>query len=220
MMAEIFTAELNRFQGYRCVCGRQVTEEQQGERKAQMFMCCQECKLVTHDTCTDQILHPCLPSCFDEQKIHNAFIRMFASLLYNYRTGFVDHLDNHATTITASNTTSSGRVQPLYFSKEKFLKHSDKDTREFLSHLSNSQMFTQFITDRLLKPEQDPEILVFDEYIKLKLNRSRLKLVKDDTPFLNDDSFRVSQIIWATPPVNDIGEKKYKRFPTNLQFKK
>lgn len=46
-------------------------------------------------------------------------------------------------------------------------------------------MFTQFITDRLLKPEQDPEILVFDEYIKLKLNRSRLKLVKDDTPFLN-----------------------------------
>ncbi|CEG77253.1 hypothetical protein RMATCC62417_12039 [Rhizopus microsporus] len=220
MMAEIFTAELNRFQGYRCVCGRQVTEEQQGERKAQMFMCCQECKLVTHDTCTDQILHPCLPSCFDEQKIHNAFIRMFASLLYNYRTGFVDHLDNHATAITASNTTSSGRVQPLYFSKEKFLKHSDKDTREFLSHLSNSQMFTQFITDRLLKPEQDPEILVFDEYIKLKLNRSRLKLVKDDTPFLNDDSFRVSQIIWATPPVNDIGEKKYKRFPTNLQFKK
>lgn len=46
-------------------------------------------------------------------------------------------------------------------------------------------MFTQFITDRLLKPDQDPEILVFDEYIKLKLNRSRLKLVKDDTPFLN-----------------------------------
>lgn len=87
------------------------------------------CQLVTHDNCTDQILHPCLPSCFDEQKIQNAFIRMFASLLYNYRTGFVDHLDDHSSTITASNTTSSGRIKPLYFSKEKFLKHSDKDSR-------------------------------------------------------------------------------------------
>lgn len=46
-------------------------------------------------------------------------------------------------------------------------------------------MFTQFITDRLLKPNQEPEILVFDEYIKLKLNRSKLKFVKEDTPFLN-----------------------------------
>jgi hypothetical protein len=46
-------------------------------------------------------------------------------------------------------------------------------------------MFTQFITDRLLKSDQDPEILVFDEYIKLKLNRSKLKFVKEETPFLN-----------------------------------
>lgn len=64
-------------------------------------------------------------------------------------------------------------------------------------------MFTQFITDRLLKSSQDPEILIFDEFIKLKLNRSRLKLVKQDTPFLNDSSFSISQTIWATPP-NDI----------------
>lgn len=46
-------------------------------------------------------------------------------------------------------------------------------------------MFTQFITDRLTKSTQEPEILVFDEYIKLKLNRSKLKFVKEDTPFLN-----------------------------------
>jgi hypothetical protein len=46
-------------------------------------------------------------------------------------------------------------------------------------------MFTQFITDRLVKPSQEPEIVVFDEYIKLKLNRSKLKFVKEETPFLN-----------------------------------
>lgn len=46
-------------------------------------------------------------------------------------------------------------------------------------------MFTQFIIDRLLKPIKEPEIMVFDEYIKLKLNRSKLKFVKEETPFLN-----------------------------------
>ncbi|KAI9272513.1 AEX-3 domain-containing protein [Sporodiniella umbellata] len=218
-MAEIFSSELSRFQGYRCVCGKQVTEEE-GSLRVKTFMCCQGCQLVTHDDCTDQILHPCLPSCFDEQKIHNAFIRMFASLLYNYRTGFVDQVENDMSTISASNTTSTGRAKPLYFSKDKFLKHSDKDTREFLSHFSNSQTFNQFVTDRLLKSDQDPEIVVFDEYIKLKLNRSRLKFVKDDTPFMNDDSFRVSQIIWATPPSehSQFTKETYKRFPTKFNI--
>jgi hypothetical protein len=156
--------------------------------------------LVTHDACTDQILHPCFPACFDEQKVHDSFIRMFASLLYNYRTGFVDHLeDKTISSITANDTApisspNMGRAynnsnkKSLYFSKDKFLKQSDKDTRAFLHSLSNSQMFTQFITDRLLKSNQDPEILVFDEYIKLKLNRSKLKFVKEDTPFLNVSS--------------------------------
>lgn len=67
----------------------------------------------------DEILHPCLPACFDEKKIHGAFIRMFASLLYNYRTGFVDSADESS--ITAE--------KGLIFSKDKFIKHSDKDTR-------------------------------------------------------------------------------------------
>jgi hypothetical protein len=208
IMAEIFASELTRFQGYRCVCSKLVSEE---EENTGIFMCCQgnvhlynrkyrflicflECHLVTHDACTDEILHPCFPACFDEQKVHDSFIRMFASLLYNYRTGFVDHLeDKTVSSITASDVSlpvnglpcNNANAKLLYFSKDKFLKHSDKDTRAFLSNLCNSQMFTQFITDRLLKSSQDPEILVFDEYIKLKLNRSKLKFVKEDTPFLN-----------------------------------
>jgi hypothetical protein len=75
---------------------------------------------VTHDKCIEQILHPCLPACFDEQKVHDAFIRMFASLLYNYRTGFIDHQEER--------TISAGR-KGMHFSKDRFLKHSDKDTR-------------------------------------------------------------------------------------------
>lgn len=79
---------------------------------------------MTHDACTDQILHPCLPACFDEQKVQDAFIRMFASLLYNYRTGFVDQSEDAPFITNQDNSKKT-----LYFSKERFLKHSDKDTR-------------------------------------------------------------------------------------------
>jgi hypothetical protein len=83
---------------------------------------------VTHDECTDQILHPCLPACFDEKKIHGAFIRMFASLLYNYRTGFVDSVDErNGSSITANDGLNNKKG--MMFSKDKFIKHSDKDTR-------------------------------------------------------------------------------------------
>lgn len=42
IMAEIFTSELARFQGYRCVCGKQVSEGEGGKNnRPRMFMCCQ-----------------------------------------------------------------------------------------------------------------------------------------------------------------------------------
>ena len=44
-------------------------------------------------------------------------------------------------------------------------------------------------------------------FIKLKLNRSKLKFVKEDTPFLNDDSFSISQTIWATQPDDTPGQE-------------
>lgn len=46
----------------------------------------------------------------------------------------------------------------------------------------------------------------FRRFIKLKLNRSKLKFVKEETPFLNDDSFNISQTIWATPPSDTLVE--------------
>jgi hypothetical protein len=82
-------------------------------------------------------------------------------------------------------------------------------------------MFTQFITDRLTRSPREYEVLFFDEIIKLKLNRSKLKLLKEDTPFLDvsvlslhisygllysntgafqDDSFAVTQTVWANAP--------------------
>jgi hypothetical protein len=48
----------------------------------------------------------------------------------------------------------------------------------------NSQSFSQFIAERVTKNE-DYGILYFDEVIKAKLNRSKLKLSKETTSFLD-----------------------------------
>ncbi|KAI9019384.1 AEX-3 domain-containing protein [Phycomyces nitens] len=202
-MIEMLRQELSSFHGHRCLCGQQIGEENIGGLQRQsVFMYCQDCHLVTHAVCTSQILHPCLPACFDEAKIQASFLRMFASLLCHYRSGIVDGVQEHGGNgFTASFVEYSvDKNGVLFFSKDKFLKQSDKDTRVFLSNLANSQMFNQFITDRLAKSCKDPEILMFDEYIKLKLNRSKLKFVKESTPFLNDDSYRVSQTVRASSP--------------------
>ncbi|KAI9304028.1 AEX-3 domain-containing protein [Cunninghamella echinulata] len=227
IMATLFPQELFSFQGYRCLCGKPVEHEHLSVDN--IYRICQECHLVTHDSCTDQILHPCLPACFDETKIQDTFLRMFASLLYGYRHGFMDPSDtpianksyiiNNNNNNNQNNNVNGGgnrqRRKSIFFSKDSFLKHSDKDTRSYLATLANSQMFTQFITDRLSKPLNDPEILMFDEYIKLKLNRSKLRLVKENTPFLNDDSYRISQVLWTGTSENE-PSIIYDRFPTNF----
>ncbi|ORY98199.1 hypothetical protein BCR43DRAFT_437358 [Syncephalastrum racemosum] len=221
VMVEVLPQELSYLQGYRCLCGKQVSDDVENTKQS-MFMHCQDCHLVTHDQCTDQILHACLPACFNERKVQEAFLRMFASLLYNYRSGFSDSRDvNGDATAIGANGSYTPRHGELCFSKERFLKHADKDSKSYLAQLVDSQMFTQFITDRLAKAPDEPEVLMFDEFIKLKLNRSKFKLVKEDTPFLNDNSYNISQTIWVTPPENKPPNvATYNRFPIHLHFDK
>jgi hypothetical protein len=63
-----------------------------------------------------------------------------------------------------------------------------------------SQAFSQFVLERLERPETDYEILFFDESIKSKLNRSKLKFTKEDTPFLKEKSYQVSSCISTLKP--------------------
>lgn len=99
-----------------------------------------ECKLITHEACTNQILHPCVPTCFDEEQIICAFLRMYSSLLWNYRAGFaysIEELDGNAPLAQADHTDlqtdphhgEDPHKQPRFFSKERFLKGCDRDTR-------------------------------------------------------------------------------------------
>lgn len=63
--------------------------------------------------------------------------------------------------------------------------------------LIETQAFAQFILDRIERPDTDYEILFFDESIKQKMNRSRMKFSKEATPFLNDTSCQISATIDA-----------------------
>ncbi|KAG2177827.1 hypothetical protein INT43_003074, partial [Umbelopsis isabellina] len=220
-MTEIFSHELANYAGYRCICGKEVGKDSLGSEargtntlaSTKMFMGCKACKLITHEACTNQILHPCTPACFDEQQIICAFLRLYSSLLWNYRAGFafsIEELDGNAPLAQADSANvgtpfppgEDPEKLPKFFSKERFLKGCDRDTRDYLSQFVNSQMFTQFITDRLTRSPREYEVLLFDEIIKLKLNRSKLKLLKEETPFLDDEAFAVSHTVWATPPGN------------------
>lgn len=61
--------------------------------------------------------------------------------------------------------------------------------------LLETQAFSQFLLDRVERPENDYEILYFDESIKQKMNRSRMRFSKEATPFLNETTYQISQSI-------------------------
>lgn len=54
-----------------------------------------------------------------------------------------------------------------------------------MSVFTESQAFVQFVQDRVDRSPGDPEIMFFDEVIKAKINRSRFRLGKEETKFLD-----------------------------------
>lgn len=63
--------------------------------------------------------------------------------------------------------------------------------------LVETQAYAQFILDRIESPEDDYEVLFFDESIKQKMNRSRMRFTKQQTPFLNETTYQISNSITA-----------------------
>ena len=65
--------------------------------------------------------------------------------------------------------------------------------------LLETQAFAQFLLDRTERPENDYEVMYFDECIKQKMNRSRMRFSKEATPFLNETTYQISQGIETLP---------------------
>ncbi|KAG0258686.1 hypothetical protein BG011_003144 [Mortierella polycephala] len=117
-----------------------------------------------------------------------------------------------------SGTQGSAQSDIMSFHRDVFMKGVDKEARPFLSAFTESQAFGQFIQDRVDRSPGDPEIMFFDEVIKAKINRSRFRLGREETKFLDDPSYGVQGTLKAVPPSGDIQayDNDARRFPTSL----
>ncbi|KAG0099792.1 hypothetical protein BGZ93_005866 [Podila epicladia] len=119
---------------------------------------------------------------------------------------------------TRNGTDSSTHSDTVSFHRDVFMKTIDKDARPFMSAFTESQAFVQFVQDRVDRSPGDPEIMFFDEVIKAKINRSRFRLGKEETKFLDDPSYGVQGTVKAVPPSGDVQifDTTERRFPLDL----
>lgn len=123
-----------------------------------------DCSLTVHHRCLDAVTLPCLsPANFSADRIRAAFLRCFASLLYNYRK-FMEPI--------AVGQRNSSETQ-FNFKVSGFVRSSSRDTNPYLEMLSETQAFNEFIMERCIKSADDPEIALFDQIIIAKRNRGR-----------------------------------------------
>ncbi|KAJ3039373.1 hypothetical protein HDV00_012249 [Rhizophlyctis rosea] len=140
---------------------------------------------------------PC-PAVYNEAKIQSSFFKIFTSLLKNYRQYLIWPEEENLKKHLEDDAVRKGRsdfLEEEWFRKEDFLSCSDKDCRPFMSQLVETQAFTQFTLDRLERPETDFEVLFFDESVKEKRNRSKLRFSKDTTPFLKETAYDVAATV-------------------------
>jgi hypothetical protein len=171
------------------------------ENKDECFLCnepfnlepkklmCKHCHIQIHHSCSKLSQDsPCTVS-FNEEKIAFSFYKIFLSLLKDYR----QYLKKPE--VNANIPTYDDNLANQWFRKADFISEFDHDTKPFVSILVETQAYAQFILDRIERSETDYEIMIFDESIKRKRNRSRLRFAKEVTPFLNDPTFQISDSI-------------------------
>jgi pentatricopeptide repeat protein len=116
-------------------------------------------------------------------RVQEAFLRFFVALLKDYRR-FLHVPDSSK--LGAPLVGSSDWIEWSHqhsFDQTKFIASQKAECTAYLSELCSTQQFDDFVTKRLYSPNQ-PDIIFFDQSIDAKLNRSRLKLRKTQTPFL------------------------------------
>ncbi|KAL3936524.1 MAG: hypothetical protein SGBAC_008179 [Bacillariaceae sp.] len=143
---------------------------------------------------------------FSADGIRAAFLRFFVTIFVNYQEFCLPE------------------GQKDLFDESAFTKDVDceQSAREFLKRVIQTQMFQCFLETRSEDPK-DPQIRFFDECILAKLNRSKKTTLvnggKLATPFLDDESDKVTKTFTPPPPSNlglpDTGKAyQYGTFPS------
>lgn len=123
---------------------------------------CDGCRLKVHDSCIEQVNMPCLPVCFNGERIRAAFLRFFSTLFYTYRKF-----------MNPPNRGDAIRGKYFSFDMEGFILHHPRPIGSYLSELSQTQMFTEFIHERCNLRKDDPGAKFFDEAIIARRNRGK-----------------------------------------------
>lgn len=146
------------------------------------------------------------PEGFSSSGIRSSFLRFMVATFANYAK-FITDARGLAT-----------------FDEHRFLRDlgEDKETTSYLEQVLRTQMFQRFLEERMENPGQT-EIRFFDEAIVAKLNRSKVKKMakggKVPTPFLDDDSGKITKT-YIPPPPNNFGLPdsnqvyQYNQFPS------
>lgn len=129
-----------------------------------------------------------------QKRVQEAFYRFFVKLLMHYRHYLIPCTENHDDLNTEG-----------MFDAERFVQEAPESHREVLHTLFQSQLFSQFIIERwnpqCSRTDADSfAVMLFDESILAKANRSKVHVVKQETPFLNDTSFAISDTYIAPAP--------------------
>mmetsp|Transcript_41425 Transcript_41425/g.99789 ORF Transcript_41425/g.99789 Transcript_41425/m.99789 type:complete len:1287 (-) Transcript_41425:38-3898(-) len=151
-------------------------------------------------------------------KVQECFLRFFVAVFKHYRE-FIHIPDAAATPLPMSPNANEFQkwTKRRYFDRDGFLGSQNVLYLPFLSELCATQQFDDFITKRLYNPEM-PEIIFFDQSIDAKLNRSRLKFSKVETPFLQSAKAHkvLKSFVAVEPNVNYLpreGPFVYKMWP-------
>ncbi|EPZ30894.1 hypothetical protein O9G_005781 [Rozella allomycis CSF55] len=176
------------------------------------LMQCVNCPLTIHENCVSSLVYPCY-SVFKEDLIESSFLKVFTSLFYSFKPYVQVQHDANVMNDPWSRSTDD------YFKKTEFLSSCDKNETRFMSTLLDTQMFSQFAYEHSVNMENDYKSLYFYEKIKEKKNRSKWRLSKSSTPFLDDASFGINETFYALQ-VNHSGLDStsycYETFPIKL----
>lgn len=124
--------------------------------------------------------------------VQEAFLRFFVSVLKHYRKYLV-----YPSGVTAATATKAG------FRSKHFIAKQQNDFQPYLQTFCGTQLFDAFITKRLYDPGA-ADVIFFDQSIDAKLNRSKLKIKKMETPYLQSASLHLElNTIVAEEPYRD-----------------
>jgi len=137
------------------------------------------------------------------EQVQEAFLRFFVSTFRDYRK-FLHVPDSaHSEDETNSDCHTFFNKDMRSFDRDGFVAWQKGENQDFFQEITMTQQFDDFITKRLYSPGE-PDVIFFDQSIDSKLNRSKLRMKKVDTPFLlNAKAHKVLKTVLAVAPNTD-----------------